>query len=254
MNRITRFIDETSIWIKHAVDVGTKVIIFGITGQHWVHSQWETMILTHKMYESKHRLCGLGIKVDVTSTKPSNVCIRLLTSFLVESTKCSCKLEFKDHGSDWSIRFDHDHRPHDAVLVEFCCSLLERGSFCFVSLQEREPFQRSAPDSNYNDIDKQNTNQTDNKLMDVTEKLAELSVSDSKRNRTNAYPTDERVEWKKRRKENKEKGKEVKRKVKIVEDHFDDCGTDLSGLAKVADEVDDYYVEFDDDSEEKNRR
>ena len=57
--------------------------------------------------------------------------------------------------------------------------------------------------------------------------------------------------WKKRRKENKEKGKEVKRKVKIVEDHFDDCGTDLSGLAKVADEVDDYYVEFADDSEDE---
>ena len=58
VTRISKFIDETSIWIKHAIDVGTKVVIFGVTGLHWVHSQWETMIMTHKMFESKHRLCG----------------------------------------------------------------------------------------------------------------------------------------------------------------------------------------------------
>ena len=44
------------------------------------------------------------------------------------------------------------------------------------------------------------------------------------------FPTEERVEWKRKRKENKEKGIEVKKKVKIVENHHDDCGTDLSGL------------------------
>ena len=75
--------------------------------------------MTHKMFESKHRLCGLGIKLDVTNDKPSNVCVRLLTSFQVESTKCPCRIQFKDHDNDWKIRFDHEHRPHDAVFVKF---------------------------------------------------------------------------------------------------------------------------------------
>jgi len=44
------------------------------------------------------------------------------------------------------------------------------------------------------------------------------------------FPTEERIEWKRKRKENKEKGIEVKKKEKIIENHHDDCGTDLSGL------------------------
>ena len=47
------------------------------------------------------------------------------------------------------------------------------------------------------------------------------------------YPTDEREEWTRKRKENKEKGIEVKKKVKIVEEHHDDCGTNLSGLGDI---------------------
>jgi antitoxin component of RelBE/YafQ-DinJ toxin-antitoxin module len=42
------------------------------------------------------------------------------------------------------------------------------------------------------------------------------------------FPTDERVEWKRKRKENKEKGIEVKKRTKVVEDHHDDCGDDLT--------------------------
>ena len=48
--------------------------------------------------------------------------------------------------------------------------------------------------------------------------------------REHVFPTEEREEWKRKRKENKEKGIEVKKKVKVIEDHHDDCGTDLSGL------------------------
>ena len=44
------------------------------------------------------------------------------------------------------------------------------------------------------------------------------------------FPTDEREEWKRKRKENKEKGIEVKKRTKVVEEHFDDCGDDLSGI------------------------
>ena len=49
-------------------------------------------------------------------------------------------------------------------------------------------------------------------------------------NSEQAFPTDEREEWKRKRKENKEKGIEVKKKIKIVEEHYDDCGTNLAGL------------------------
>jgi hypothetical protein len=64
------------------------------------------------------------------------------------------------------------------------------------------------------------------------------------------FPTEERVEWKRKRKENKEKGIEVKKKVKIVENHHDDCGTDLSGLG--TEEIDtllSYEANYDSDED-----
>ena len=47
-----------------------------------------------------------------------------------------------------------------------------------------------------------------------------------------AFPTDAKVEEKARRKEEKEQGieKVVKKRLKIMEDHHDDCGDDLSSL------------------------
>ena len=64
------------------------------------------------------------------------------------------------------------------------------------------------------------------------------------------FPTEERVEWKRKRKENKEKGIEVKKKVKTVENHHDDCGTDLSGLG--TEEIDtllSYEANYDSDED-----
>ena len=50
------------------------------------------------------------------------------------------------------------------------------------------------------------------------------------------------MKWKRKRKENKEKGIEVKKRTKVAEAHFDDCGTDLSGLNVNRDEVLMYYA------------
>jgi len=63
-----------------------------------------------------------------------------------------------------------------------------------------------------------------------------------------AYPTEEREEWKRKRKENKEKGIEVKKKPKIVEDHHDDCGTDLSGLGDPEVFYNSYQIPNDEDN------
>ncbi len=62
-----------------------------------------------------------------------------------------------------------------------------------------------------------------------------------------AYPTDQRLRDKARKANNGEK-KEVKRKKQVVEQVFDDCGEDFSGL-KGGDD-DDAYAIFDDDDDD----
>ena len=62
-----------------------------------------------------------------------------------------------------------------------------------------------------------------------------------------AFPTDQRLRDKARKAETGEK-KEVKKKKQVVEQIFDDCGEDFSGLK--GGEDDDAYAIFDDDDDD----
>ena len=52
-------------------------------------------------------------------------------------------------------------------------------------------------------------------------------------NMEQAFPTEERERQKIKHKALKEQGKKPGKKLKQIEEHFDDCGTDLSGLGPV---------------------
>lgn len=157
----------------------------GLTGNHWNQKIWDDAIENHVLLESKHRLCGLNMKLRNLDA-PSNLCLKILSTFEIQRTPCNCGIEFKDHVNDWHpYGYDDDRMTHRDAMLKLYGILFDKGIFKFDSTQ------------------------------DDTEHL---------------YPTDERVEWKRKRKENKEKGIEVKKRTKVVEAHFDDCGTDLSGL------------------------
>ena len=72
--------------------------------------------------------------------------------------------------------------------------------------------------------------------------------------KTSAYPTDSKEREKQKRKEQKEKGEEiiVKKRKFHVEDHYDDCGEDLSSLDPRVDQSDARFVlpcDYDTDQE-----
>ena len=181
---ISRFLKEIGAWIKHSCNLGAHFAIVGLTGDHWNQMVFEQAILAKKLHVSKHRFCAMNIKLrDVDA--PSNLCVKVLSTYEVPSTPYTCGVEFKDHVNDWRpCGSDKDRINHrDAMTL------------CYSKLIELNIFQFHAPDD--------------------AEHL---------------FPTDERIEWKRKRKENKEKGIEVKKRTKAVEAHFDDCGDDLSGL------------------------
>jgi len=215
-SQIKKFVSVVGQWIKQAKSSGIPVYVLGITGDHWNHVQWDQMIFDGTLCDSKHRFCAMNLKLDVNDERPSNVCLRILSTTRIEPTPCRCNLPFKEHMSDWNhVGESHTHRLRNTIFPKACCILLERGAFSkafhAAPLGLNHPDQRSTPDSRDTTRNPKNTT-----TLETTG--------------TVAFPTDERVEWKKRRKENKEKGIEVKRRKKIVEEHYDDCGTDLSGL------------------------
>ena len=212
-DKITKFNKEMNVWIKHAKELGIPLYIIGVTGSHWQNTTWEHMVANQQLYESKHRFCALGLKLS-TSDVPSNVCIKILSDRKLASTPCTCGIPFAQHLGDWnkSARTP-EHSTHSSVFGQFCCILADKGVLAFGSSAGTIPVQRSAPD-------------VPAAFVQGTETVEDHEHGENE----HMYPTEERVEWKKRRKENKEKGIEVKKRTKVVEDHHDDCGTDISGL------------------------
>ena len=73
-------------------------------------------------------------------------------------------------------------------------------------------------------------------------------------NHLRAFPTDAKEKEKERKRLAKEAGQEivVKKKVKIVEDHWDDCGEDLSSITDIHVDSQGFVMPCDFDSEEEN--
>lgn len=188
--QIKKFVSAVGLWIKQAKSSGIPVYVVGITGDHWNDAQWSQMIFDGTLCDSKHRFCTMNLKMNVNDERPSNVCLRILSTTRIEPTPCKCNLPFKDHVSDWNyVGESHTHRLRNDMFTKACCMLLARGAFSeafhAAPLGLNYPYQRSTPDS----LD--TTYQKDTTTLETTGAVA--------------FPTDERVEWKKRRKENKER-------------------------------------------------
>ena len=68
-----------------------------------------------------------------------------------------------------------------------------------------------------------------------------------------AFPTEARIRQKKAEQERKEAGKEPKKRQKFLEDHYDDCGDSLKGIAHLDDELPDEYFHCLPDSEDDDK-
>ena len=194
---ISKFNKEMNVWLRHSCNIGIKFMVIGLTGTHWDQPIWVEAETNKTLHVSKHRFCGLDLKLR-TVDAPSNLCVKVLSTDEHESTPCPCGMPFKDHVNDWHPYGEDDdritHREATTTVYKLMC---ERGilEFKHVTLNDAEPM----------------------------------------------FPTDERVEWKRKRKENKEKGIEVKKRTKVVEEHFDDCGDNLAGLNLSKHELVMYY-------------
>ena len=116
----SEFHKEIQVWIKHAKEMNVPVFVFGITGTHWSQYVWEQMLLGKILHESKHRLCAFGLRFKDTKS-PRNLCIKILSTLVKESTQCKCFVDFKDHISDWKPeKDDHGRMTHrNATLKIF---------------------------------------------------------------------------------------------------------------------------------------
>ena len=76
---ISKFHKELEVWIKHSLNLGVKFVALGLTGSHWNQPIWENIETQGTLFVSKHRFCGLGLKLR-TLTAPSNLCVKIFST------------------------------------------------------------------------------------------------------------------------------------------------------------------------------
>jgi hypothetical protein len=83
---ISKFLKEINVWIRHASVNGVEFMAVGLTGTHWNQLVWDQAIESKLLYVSKHRFCGLNLKLRDLDA-PSNLCVKILSTTEHESTR-----------------------------------------------------------------------------------------------------------------------------------------------------------------------
>jgi hypothetical protein len=60
---IGKFLKELGVWMKHANTHGAEFMAVGLTGTHWNQIVWDQAIASKLLNVSKHRFCGLKLKL-----------------------------------------------------------------------------------------------------------------------------------------------------------------------------------------------
>ena len=212
-------------------------ILFGTFGKKWRIADIAKAIDEKLFTLTQHRLCHFGLKIDPTSTQPSASTFAMATNLDIKSHKC-CGKPFSEHAIDYkSLDKSLPYRRRDKIKTEIASLLLEPFLATKAQLSDPRP-----PDSAFPNFSTFPTPDHDQSTgppvtgwdLASSPGACERSVHEAVPDPELAFPTEERVRQKEKEKARKAAGIEVKRRKLHVEEHYDDCGQDLSGLGPEA--------------------
>ena len=202
----------------------TPCIAIGAFGSSWNHPGIDQVVQTPNWKKTFQRLCHFGLKVDHSQKLPSSACLVTL-SYGVELKSHSCKCDVQNHVMDWlkercdKQRCEAVHTISIAILKEACPLQNEVTGGTTTSQETPDLHAYVQPDYH------------------VKESVCfeECAIPAEDHQADSSFPTWQKEQQKKKQKENKAKGIEPKKRKFVIEDHYDDCGSDLSGLGLVPD-------------------
>ena len=285
-NHITTLVN----WAQTCADNGIPYVILGSFGKKWDDPQLLSAVDRGLLQRRHHRLCYFGLKINMSMTEPSSTCFVTLATFRMPAHPCRCGLSQQDHTMDLKLEppsttNKHVDRAQLEIMgyllrscLEACASILPVSSPGTVGVVT--PYNSRTPDSDGTLVSPSpdaehsfnTTTDQDNDSMRIRHdhKVKHLRKTRKQQLRalynnepdiephqaqcsttlSHAYPTDARERQKIKEKENKAKGIEPVKQIKHVEEHYDDCGNDLSGLGPNAEIfLEEYAIEEDNDAE-----
>ena len=207
-------------WARFCKRSAVTFVLFGTYGPKWKQAEIESAVSEKILQVTEHRLCHWNMKLDENSENPSGSTYKMATTLTVPPHEC-CGKPWSSHDKDYEkSNTARPARRREQVKSELAEIILKP----WLSSSAKAQFLVSPP--------------PDSPVQLKNDSHAQPA------NHENAFPTDERVRQKQRQQERKAAGIEFKRRIQHVEEHYDDCGQDLSGLGKeVAEDAADYLVD-----------
>ena len=260
---------EVASLISAALEAERPIVLIGAFGSFWGNNDIHS--LSSKIAKRHHRLCHFGIKINPNSIFPSSACIVTLSA-KVPINNHSCRCEIQEHDMDWLTEKQalRRQKAFDAIASQVfseCSPVLaiKGASQIMKEIRSKETYtsvststQQETPDY----VKVHHHSESPSLVLRTIKKDVSFSSCQPAESSTaalpcvsmvtrtvvdhadltedaSAFPTEERLQQKAKAKARKEKGIQPKKRPKIIEDHYDDCGTDLSGLGIDPDNFDD---------------
>ena len=226
-------LSEVATLLYTALETRIPCLAIGAFGSLWSHQEIDRLTNCANVSKRYHRLCHFGIKVDPATTAPSSSCLVTVSVNLVLSGhSCRCPVRSStSHVMDWTT--DGMHRQRNEAMQHISIQILKQiqsqltiPGLSSVQKHGANMSQLSTPDFNAASVIS---------IGNLAESSAAALTCVSGVNRSApgeslAFPTEEKERQKRRAKERKQQGILPQKRLKTIEDHHDDCGTDLSGL------------------------
>ena len=251
--RVARFEQQSKSWLHLA---GQNCILAihckQVAECDWGHDE----CFMKDKFTSQHHLCHFGIRL--VGTEPSGIIYNLLTTKKLPSHGCAHP--GKQHALDRELltgklgantaRVDAERNFCKQLMMELCNIRDLFSCFDADSLAHKSLIQSWKPDCC-------------NGLINHCGMMAEQQdhrhqkVKEGSNKPIQNFPTESAIAGKEHKKKLKLEGKTPKRKVRILDDHWDDLGDDLSGLGEdsaflMLDYMPHKYLDSSDDSTDED--
>ena len=108
-------LSQLLLWLVVCARAQVPAYLFGPSGSHWNERQLRQMCADPLFYETRHRACHFGLKLDAMQPEPSAASFTCLSTVAVVPHLCLCKVGLQEHKLDW-VRQD-PHRQTNATAA-----------------------------------------------------------------------------------------------------------------------------------------
>ena len=125
-DRLSSHLGQLNQWFRICCECRVPCFLFGAFGGQWLHQSIDDLVRGQVLVKTYHRLCNLGMKVDVSQSQPSRACFVVAANRSIPHSPCKCSLAQSQHRLDWiSSALPQQRRRRAAVHADMARHVIQ---------------------------------------------------------------------------------------------------------------------------------